>query len=71
MSSGRALTQRLLLLLLLSGLSAQLGAAPASSASVPLRVGWKLQSGCVAKSSGDRISLADYRASGWIDATVP
>jgi exo-1,4-beta-D-glucosaminidase len=68
MSRGR---QRLLLLVLLSGLSALLGAAPASSASVALRTGWKVQSGCVAKSSGDHISLPDYRTSGWIDATVP
>ena len=70
MSSGRT-PQRLLLLALLLGISVRLGAAPASSASVPLHTGWKLQSGCVAKSSGERISLADYRTNGWIDATVP
>src|SRR3984885_16091720 len=70
MSSGRA-PQRLLLLALLLGISVRLGAAPASAASVPLHTGWKLQSGCVAKSSGDRISLTDYRTNGWIDATVP
>ena len=70
MSSGKA-PQRLLLLALLLGISVRLGAAPASAASVPLHTGWKLQSGCVAKSSGDRISLADYRTNGWIDATVP
>ncbi len=67
MSSGRTLTQRVLLLVLLS-LSAHLWA---SSASVPLRTGWKLQSGCVARSSGDRISLPEYRTAGWIDAAVP
>ena len=71
MSDSRAPTQRLLLLLLLLGLSACLGATPASSTSVPLRTGWKLQSSCVAKSSGDLISAVGYRANGWIDATVP
>jgi Exo-beta-D-glucosaminidase Ig-fold domain len=66
MSSGEALWQGLLLIALLLGLS-----LPASSASVPLHTGWKLQSGCVAKSSGDCISLSDYRTNGWIDAIVP
>jgi exo-1,4-beta-D-glucosaminidase len=68
MSRGR---RGFLLLAVLLALSAGLGAAPAFSSSVPLRTGWKLQSSCVAKSSGDRISLPDYRADGWIDAAVP
>jgi exo-1,4-beta-D-glucosaminidase len=44
---------------------------PGAAASVPLHTGWKLQSACVVKSSGDRISLPDYRPIGWIDSVVP
>jgi exo-1,4-beta-D-glucosaminidase len=55
---------RLAALLLLSALYAH--AAP-----VPLHAGWKLQSGCIVKSSGDRISSAAFRTTGWIDANVP
>jgi exo-1,4-beta-D-glucosaminidase len=51
-------------LVLLSGLLAR-------AASLPLHTGWKLQSACVVKSSGDRISQAGYRPAGWIDALVP
>ena len=48
-----------------------LSALYAHAASVPLRAGWKLQSGCIVKSSGDRISSAAFRTTGWIDAIVP
>src|SRR5580698_10284744 len=41
------------------------------AASVPLPNSWKLQSGCVMKSSGEQISQADFRATGWIHAVVP
>jgi exo-1,4-beta-D-glucosaminidase len=53
-----------LLLVLLLPLSAR-------AASTPLHTGWKLQSGCTVKSSGEEISRPDYRLSGWIDAVVP
>jgi exo-1,4-beta-D-glucosaminidase len=43
----------------------------AQAASVPLTSGWKLQSGCVVKSSGEEISEPDYRDPGWIHAVVP
>ena len=36
-----------------------------------LSSGWKLQSSCVAKSTGERISSAGYSAAGWIHAIVP
>ena len=42
-----------------------------AGASVPLHSGWKLQSSCVARSSGAQISRADYQTTGWIDAVVP
>ena len=45
--------------------------SPPVPSSIPLRTGWKLQSGCVVKSSGDRISLPDFRTVDWIDAAVP
>ncbi len=48
-----------------------LSPVPARAASEPLHTGWKLQSECVVKSSGDRISLPDYRPTGWITALVP
>ena len=32
---------------------------------------WKLKSGCMVDSTGDRISLAAYHSGGWIDALVP
>jgi len=43
----------------------------AHAASMPLHTGWKLQSGCVVKSTGEQISLTRYRSTGWIDAVVP
>jgi exo-1,4-beta-D-glucosaminidase len=43
----------------------------AHAASMPLHTGWKLQSGCVVKSTGEQISLTRYRPTGWIDAVVP
>jgi exo-1,4-beta-D-glucosaminidase len=43
----------------------------AHAASVPLPNNWKLQSGCVVKSSGEQISQPDFRAAGWIRAVVP
>src|SRR5271165_3504884 len=55
---------RLTSLLLLSALCAH-------AASVSLHTGWKLQSGCLVNSSGDRISSADFRTTAWIDAIVP
>jgi exo-1,4-beta-D-glucosaminidase len=48
-----------------------LSALYAHAASVPLHAGWRLQSGCIVKSSGDRISSAAFRTTGWIDAIVP
>ena len=46
-------------------------ALPAMAVSVPLRTGWRLQSGCVVKSGGEQISLPRYAPSGWMDAVVP
>jgi exo-1,4-beta-D-glucosaminidase len=43
----------------------------AHAASVPLSNNWKLQSGCVMKSSGEQISQPDFRAAGWVHAVVP
>jgi exo-1,4-beta-D-glucosaminidase len=36
-----------------------------------LRTGWKLQSSCKLKSTGERISAAGFRTDGWHSATVP
>ncbi len=75
MSSGRGTPRRIqrlllgLLLALLSSLPARMAAA--ADDAVPLLTGWKLQSGCAVKSTGDRISLPDYPPAGWIDAIVP
>ena len=41
------------------------------AASLPPLTGWKLQSGCVAQTPGERISSAKFGAAGWIDAVVP
>jgi len=74
MSSGRGKPRRIrrlplgLLLALLSALPTRMAAA---ADAVPLLTGWKLQSGCVVKSTGERISSPDYRPAGWIDAIVP
>ena len=74
MSSGRG-KPRLLLVVLLVVLLALLSTVPtrmaAAAGAVPLLTGWKLQSGCVVKSTGERISSPDYRPAGWIDAIVP
>ena len=43
----------------------------AQSGSVPLRQGWEIQSACKIKADGAELSSAQYRASGWIQATVP
>jgi exo-1,4-beta-D-glucosaminidase len=43
----------------------------AHAASAPLHTGWKLQSGCVVKSTGEQISVPDYRTTDWINAVVP
>ena len=43
----------------------------AQAASAPLHTGWKLQSGCVVKSTGEQISMPDYRTPDWINAVVP
>jgi exo-1,4-beta-D-glucosaminidase len=48
-----------------------LSALPAGAASLNLNTGWKLQSGCTVKSSGDQISSPGYRPTGWIEAVVP
>src|SRR5271154_2954375 len=70
MSSGRG-KPRLLLTLLLALLFALATRMATAADAVPLLTGWKLQSGCVVKSTGERISLPDYRPAGWIDAIVP
>src|ERR1022692_1923465 len=36
-----------------------------------LRTGWKVQSSCQLKSTGERISAAGFRTDGWHSATVP
>jgi exo-1,4-beta-D-glucosaminidase len=56
--------------------AAQVNAAAAESSvesgsPYDLRTGWRLQSACVDKSSGEEISLPDYRPTGWIEAQVP
>jgi exo-1,4-beta-D-glucosaminidase len=38
---------------------------------IPLRQGWKIQSGCKIEADGAKLSSADYQAQGWIKATVP
>ena len=52
-------------------LSSQTQKSPWTSSRVPLHTGWKLQSGCVANSSGEQISSLEFRTDGWIDTPVP
>ena len=43
----------------------------ARAAPIPLHNGWKLQSGCEVKSTGEQISVPHYQTTGWIHAVVP
>ncbi|AXC14159.1 Beta-galactosidase [Acidisarcina polymorpha] len=43
----------------------------ALSATLPLREGWELQSGCKTPSQGDAISTAGFDAKGWSTVNVP
>src|ERR1700722_6715616 len=70
MSSGQE-RPRLLLGLLLALLCAAPSGVAAAADATPLLTGWKLQSGCAVKSTGERISSPEYTAAGWIDAIVP
>jgi exo-1,4-beta-D-glucosaminidase len=70
MSSGQE-RPRLLLGLLLALLCAVPSGVAAAADATPLLTGWKLQSGCAVKSTGERISSPEYTAAGWIDAIVP
>ena len=45
--------------------------AGAEPATLSLDSGWKLQSSCVARSTGEQISVPAYRATGWVHAVVP
>ena len=62
---------RLLLGLLLALLCAVPSGVAAAADATSLLTGWKLQSGCAVKSTGERISSPEYTAAGWIDAIVP
>ncbi len=44
---------------------------PGCASSTPLKTGWKLQSGCIATSTGEEISSPDYQPRRWIDTTIP
>ena len=44
---------------------------PVQEHSSDLRHGWQVQSGCKTKDGGEKISRADYVASGWIVTDVP
>jgi exo-1,4-beta-D-glucosaminidase len=61
-----------LALLLLASLSLQAeGPSQPTSTVHPLQSGWKLQSSCVIRSTGDLISSPQFATKGWIDTTVP
>jgi exo-1,4-beta-D-glucosaminidase len=45
--------------------------APGAQSLRSLNTGWKLQSGCVAKVSGELISSRNYLPEGWINAVIP
>lgn len=66
MNNGKGRRAAAALFVLLAGLPACM-----AGATLPLRSGWKLQSSCVAASTGEHISLAGYHTGGWIDAVVP
>jgi exo-1,4-beta-D-glucosaminidase len=42
-----------------------------ASTATPLREGWRLQSGCKIRATGDAISGPSFSTDGWIDVTVP
>jgi exo-1,4-beta-D-glucosaminidase len=44
---------------------------PGPRQSIPLRRGWEIQSACKITSDGAQLSSTQYRATGWIRATVP
>jgi exo-1,4-beta-D-glucosaminidase len=50
---------------------AQPGLQPTSSATVPLRDGWALQSSAKVTGTGEDISGGSFKASDWIKADVP
>ncbi len=66
MNSGKAFWAAFGLLTLLAGWPARMAGAP-----VPLQDGWKLQSSCIARSSGEHLSSPGFRTTGWLDAVVP
>src|ERR1700748_597036 len=45
--------------------------AAAHSDLTPLHAGWQLQSGCKVTDTGDAISTAAYKPTGWTATTVP
>ncbi len=60
----------LLPVLLLAALAEPVG-PHADSLPTYLHSGWKLQSSCAVKTTGDQISSRDFKPRGWIDTTVP
>jgi exo-1,4-beta-D-glucosaminidase len=42
-----------------------------SSQPLPLRDGWRLQSGCKIQSQGEAISTSGFEPKGWVEVTVP
>jgi len=67
-------TVALCLLVLLFGASQRASAAepdPAASSTISLNANWQIQSSCVAKTSGEKVSAAGFATNGWHKTTVP
>jgi exo-1,4-beta-D-glucosaminidase len=44
---------------------------PAASSTISLNANWQIQSSCVAKASGEKVSVAGFATTGWHKTTVP
>src|SRR5882724_1089710 len=67
-------TVALCLLVLLFGASQRASAAepdPAASSTISLNANWQIQSSCVAKTSGEKVSAAGFATNGWHKTMVP